>query len=321
MKRIISILASLALTLSITACSDNENSSSQSDSLSSGNSSIEVITSATISNSENDETVTIGEINRIISTSASSTEILTGLGLGDKIIATDIYSADVEGIDPKVANLDMMNLDMEQLLALDPDVIFINEINLAGEADRYEALKNAGVNVIYIPAAKSIQDIINDILVISTYTSKVDEGNEMIDEINKTVYDIESKVALLSSNPPKVYLEVSPSPWLYSTGSGTFVDEIITICGGVNIYANQNSWLNNTEESVFEANPDIIITSVAFEGYDYNEIFARAGWENIKAVANNRVISVDSNSTSRASQNISKGIIEIAKAIHPELFN
>lgn len=321
MKRIISILASLALTLSITACSDNENSSSQSDSLSSGNSSIEVITSATISNSENDETVTIGEINRIISTSASSTEILTGLGLGDKIIATDIYSADVEGIDPKVANLDMMNLDMEQLLALDPDVIFINEINLAGEADRYEALKNAGVNVIYIPAAKSIQDIINDILVISTYTSKVDEGNEMIDEINKTVYDIESKVALLSSNPPKVYLEVSPSPWLYSTGSGTFVDEIITICGGVNIYASQNSWLNNTEESVFEANPDIIITSVAFEGYDYNEIFARAGWENIKAVANNRVISVDSNSTSRASQNISKGIIEIAKAIHPELFN
>ena len=321
MKRIISILASLALTLSITACSDNENSSSQSDSLSSGNSSIEVITSATISNSENDETVTIGEINRIISTSASSTEILTGLGLGDKIISTDIYSADVEGIDPKVANLDMMNLDMEQLLALDPDVIFINEINLAGEADRYEALKNAGVNVIYIPAATSIQDIINDILVISTYTSKVDEGNEMIDEINKTVYDIESKVALLSSNPPKVYLEVSPSPWLYSTGSGTFVDEIITICGGVNIYANQNSWLNNTEESVFEANPDIIITSVAFEGYDYNEIFARAGWENIKAVANNRVISVDSNSTSRASQNISKGIIEIAKAIHPELFN
>ena len=47
-----------------------------------------------------------GEINTIVSGAPSVTEILVGLGLGDKIIAADAYSADVEGIDPSICTLD-----------------------------------------------------------------------------------------------------------------------------------------------------------------------------------------------------------------------
>ena len=55
-----------------------------------------------------------------------------------------------------------------------------------------------------------------------------------------------------------------------------------------------------------------------YDGYDYNEILSRAGWDVINAVKNSRIVSVDSNATSRGSQNIVKGIEEISKAIVPD---
>lgn len=313
MKKILSILLAGMMILSFSACGKDSSSSNLS------STSVAQADEKEIINREGNKVEVPAEINKIISTSPSNTEILTGLGLGNKIIATDSFSTGIEGLKSGIPTFDMANVDMEQVIALKPDAIFINEISKAGEADKYAPLKDAGINVIYIPAATSLQDIMDDITFISKYTKTSAKGQEFVESIKKSIEDVKSKVALLSSNPPTVYFEVSPAPYLYSTGNGTYINEIIEICGGKNIYADQKGWLSNTDESVLKANPDIIITNCAYDGYSYTEINSRAGWNTINAVKNQKVILVDTNASSRASQNIVKAIQEIAKAIHPEL--
>ena len=87
-----------------------------------------------------------------------------------------------------------------------------------------------------------------------------------------------------------------------------------------NIYANEEGWLSNSEETVIAADPDVTITSVKYDGYDFNEISARPGWENISAVKNGCVYEVEPNPVSRPSQNVVKGIREVAAAVYPEIF-
>lgn len=259
------------------------------------------------------------EINTIISAAPSVTEILAGLGLADKIIAADMYSADVEGIDPAVCTLDFYNLNTEELVALAPDVIIINGISDNGDTDPYAELKAAGTNVVYIPSAVSLNGIKDDIAFLAAYTRTSDKGDELIGTIDSCISDISAKAANITEKK-SVYFEISAAPYLYTTGSGTFLNEIIELVGAENIYGGEEGWISNSDETVIAANPDVILTSVAYEGYDFNEITAREGWDVLTAVKNGEVYQVGANETSRASQHVVDGINEIASAIYPDVY-
>ena len=50
------------------------------------------------------------------------------------------------------------------------------------------------------------------------------------------------------------------------------------------------------------------------------EIMSRDGWDNITAVKEKAVYSIDANSSSRPTQNIIKALKEMAKAVYPDEF-
>lgn len=93
---------------------------------------------------------------KLISTAADITEILGGLGLNDAVVAADTYSSDVSGISAEICTLDYMNPNIEAILGLSPDVVFVSGSSTDGTVDPYSALKDSGVNVIYVPTALSI---------------------------------------------------------------------------------------------------------------------------------------------------------------------
>ncbi len=257
-------------------------------------------------------------IERIVSASPATTEILVGLGLADKIVAADFYSSNVIGINPEICNIDFYNLNPETLLALTPDLIIVNGISNIDGSDPYSELKSAGATTVYIPDAKSINSIKLDIEFLAAYTGTTSAGEKLISDIDRAV----SKISLKTMTLPKkkVYFEIGAAPYLYTLGKDTFINEIIEICGGENIYGSEYGWISNSDESVVAGNPEIIISNVSFDGYDYNEIYKRAGWENIDAVKNGAVYNVNSDNSSRASQNVIFAIEEIAEIINPGIY-
>jgi iron complex transport system substrate-binding protein len=265
-------------------------------------------------------TVEIPEnVETIVSAAPAITEILAGLGLADKIIAADLYSADVTGIDPAICTLDFFNLNIEQLVALDPDLIIISGMSVWGNDDPYSVLRDMGTSVIYIPTSNTIAGIKLDIEFIGAMTSTDERAAALISDINTKVFEVREAVEGLTK--PSVYFEMEALPVLYSCGSDTLINELIEIAGGENIYGSQSGWLQNSEESVIATNPEYILSStVYYDGRDINEIAERTGWQAIPAVVNKNVYSVNANGVSRPSQNIVIGLEEIAKILHPEAF-
>lgn len=272
----------------------------------------------TVTDREGNQLTIPDSIERIVSASPSNTEILVGLGLKDKIAAADTFSFDA-GIDPSLATIDMMNINLEEIIALSPDVVVLNGMSMVGADDPYKALKDAGIEVLYIPEAKSISDIREDIVFLSSYTKTEAAGDKMLAEIDEAVAKVKA-IGETVTQKKRVYFEVSSAPYCYSCGKNTYINEIIELIGAENIFMSEDGWLSASEESIIALNPDVILTSVYYDGYDYNEILSRAGWETVNAVKNGEVYQVNANSTGRASQNIAAGINEIAKAVYPELF-
>lgn len=329
LKKITALISAAALTLSLTACKKDYTKdggqittadvSKIMETVNETGEVTDILDAGLIPDREGGTVEVPDSINTIVSAAPSITEILVGLGLGNKIIAADLYSSDVSGIDPSICTIDFFNLNIEELAVLSPDVIIINGISVGAGSDPYSALKDAGINVIYIPTSESIDAIKLDIEFLAGYTKTKDKGDALIRDIDSAVSDISAKAAGVTSKK-SVYFEVSEIPYLYTCGSGTFINEIINLVGAENIYGSESGWISNSEESVIAANPDVIITNVSYDGYDYNEIKTRPGWENIPAVKNGNVYSVDPNTTGRPSQHIVDGMYEIARAIYPEVY-
>lgn len=301
--RITALFILLAFTLSMAACTPADDTP-------------EPVT--TTVQTEADEQDAVAQELRLVSTAADITEILDGLLLSESIVAADSYSLGIGNVDPEVCTLDYTNPDVETIISLEPDVVFVSGSSTDGTVDPYSALSDAGVNVVYIPTAESISGIIDNIELIAKNTGAEDKAEELTASIDEAVADAKARAESLGGEKVSVYFEISAAPWFYSFGSNTYLDEIISICGGENIYSEETGWISNTEESILAANPQVILTNVMYDGYDYNEIYSREGWEAIDAVVNHRVYSIDANASSRGSQNIVKAIQEISLAIIPD---
>ncbi|MBR3053854.1 MAG: ABC transporter substrate-binding protein, partial [Firmicutes bacterium] len=117
-----------------------------------------------------------------------------------------------------------------------------------------------------------------------------------------------------------VAFEISALPYIYSTGKGTFIDEMITLIGAENVYGDQESWIPVAEEDAVAADPDVILTSVNYLPDAVGEIMGRPGWEEVKAVKNGEVYYIDNASSSLPNQYVVKALLEMAKAVYPEYY-
>lgn len=259
------------------------------------------------------------KVEKIISTAPSNTEILMALGLGDKLIAVDNYSTDIEGVNEDLPKIDFRNPDVEAIVALEPDLIIASGHNSEGSEDPFALVKEAGITVVYLPSASNIEGIYKDINFIAEVTGKKSEGNKIAEELKSEVEEIK-KVGEAITDKKKVYFEIGSMPALYSFGKNTFLNEIIDIIGAENIFADEESWISASEEVVISANPDVIITNETYIDNATEIIATRPGWNTINAVKNNEVFLVDNNTSSRGSQNIIKAIKEIAKAVYPDKY-
>ena len=265
----------------------------------------------TMQDREGNEFNVPAEINTIISTAPSNTEVLVGLGLADKLVAVDKYSADVEGISEDLPKIDFRNPDAEAIIALNPDIVIASGHNKAGDEDPFALIKEAGIPVAYIPSSYSIEGIYGDIEFIASLTDTEKEGKELVNSMKKEVDAIKA-IGDTIQDKKNVYFEIGAGSGLYTFGNETFLNEMIETIGATNIFGEENSWITVTPEAVIDANPDVILANTPGTNEAgltaVEDIVSREGWDTITAVKNGDVYQIDKNSSSRGSQNIIKAV-------------
>ena len=262
------------------------------------------------------------QLNRIISIGPSNTEILVALGFGEKIIAADTFSEGIEGIASGISIYSMMSLDLEHIINQEPDIVFVTGLTFVdGDEEPLRMVSAMGIPVIYIHTSNSIADVIGDIRRIAEVMGAEAEGALIVSAMEREINRISQIAATIPQSERRtVYFEISPAPFMYSFGRGTYLNEMIELTGGENIFYNRESWMAVPDEILLAANPDVIISSVDFVEDPVTEILGRPGWSSITAVQNRSVYTVNANHSNRPSQNIILALGEIAKAIYPEYY-
>ncbi len=259
------------------------------------------------------------EIGTVAVLAPSLAETVAALGHGEQIVAYDSSSLGLEGLPAEALVLDLSDPDMEQLTALKPDLLLVTNMSLYDQEDPYRGLIDLGVCVACVPTSDSLAGIESDIAFVASLFGEEEKGRELVDSMQAEV-DRLAAIGATVTEKKSVYFEISAAPYLYSFGSGVFLDEMLDLIGAENILGAEEGWLSVTEETVVAADPDVILTNVNYIDDPVGEILARPGWEAVTAVKNGAVYSIDNMASSLPDHNVVKAMRQMAQAIYPELY-
>jgi iron complex transport system substrate-binding protein len=253
---------------------------------------------------------------RIISLAPSSTEILFAVGAGDQVVGVTDFCDYPYNFADWIAEGKMSTIGnywqpaIEPIIALEPDLILASGGGASDEvADK---LRGLGYNVIMLDPA-TLSDVLYNIDIIGKATGHANKATDLLTSLQARIDVITSKVTGISDKP-KVYIEIWDDP-LMASAKGSYIDDILTIVGGINIFADATtSYPIVSSDVVISKNPDIILT-------ESGNVADRAGWSNINAVINNKVYDRGSDATYiRPGPRLVDALEELAKIVHPEIF-
>ncbi|MGN1368163.1 MAG: ABC transporter substrate-binding protein [Aristaeellaceae bacterium] len=250
-------------------------------------------TSVTITDMYGREITLSAPATRIVALSAAECEIVCALGCEDMLVGRGEYCNYPESIASVPAVQSGTNTNIEEILALEPQVIIMSDMSQPEEQVRL--LEENGVKVV-VTRNTDIEGVYYAITMIGALLGKDAEAEAMVTAMKAAFADI----AANSENTGKtVYFEVSPLQWgLYTAGAGTFMDEIAKLCGLTNAFADIEGWAAISEEQVLERNPDYIVSVSGMPEADV-EIMSREAWAKVNAVANGDVLNADADAFSR----------------------
>ena len=247
---------------------------------------------------------------RIVALTPSDCEILYAIGAGDLLVGRGKYCdypAEVTEI-PAVESGSDTNI--EQIVELQPQVLIMS--TMAQTDEQVQQLEAAGIHVV-VSDAQDIDGVYTAINMIGELVGKQDEAASVVESMQKTFDEVKANAG---DGTKTIYFEVSPLEYgLWTAGTGTFMDEIANMMGLKNCFADVEGWAAISEEQVLERNPDYILTISMYYGEGptpEEEIASRAGWENVTAVKNGKILNLQNNELSRPAPRLAEG----AKALY-----
>lgn len=258
---------------------------------------------------------------RIVSLAPSLTEILFAVGAGSQVVGRDSFANYPESVKdlPDIGGSNNA-YNYEAITSLTPDLVLATEINTV---DQVDALEKLGMKVVYLSNPVTLEDTYKLIADVGMLTGHSAEAATLNASLQKRVEAVAQKISQAKSQPV-VFYELDGSdpakPW--TPGPGTFLDQLITAAGGKNAGAVMpEAWGQLSLENLLVQNPDIIFLGDSIYGTTPADVAARVGWADIKAVKDGKVYPFNDDLVSRPGPRLVDGLEELAKLIHPELFN
>lgn len=258
---------------------------------------------------------------RVVSLTATDSEMLGALNLESRVVAVDYYTDYPAAMASKPKITDANGAaNVETIISLKPDLI----LSYGGEtAQTDKQLSAAGIPVVDLPVANLSTSLV-EIQLVGQLMHDEAPAAALVSTLRERISAVEKIVA--KAAPVSVYMEVDDStpgkPYVF--GGGSFGDELIKDAGGTNIFASDTSnggYPQVSDESIIAANPQIIVlTEDPHYGGNPALVYKRAGWSVISAVRNKRVYAINPDIIQRPGPRVVDGLEQLAKDLHPELF-
>jgi ABC-type Fe3+-hydroxamate transport system substrate-binding protein len=247
---------------------------------------------------------------RIVSLNPPTTEILFAIGAGPRVVGRTTF----DRWPPQALALpDLgpgLRPNVESVLAAKPDLVVLYASDDNRDAAR--RLKAAGVSTASYRVDR-IAEFEHVTLALGAVTGDSLAARATVDSVRATVARVRAATSSLSR--PTVFWPLYDQP-LLATGGGSFLNELIDIAGGRNVYASlPEPSPRITVEDLLSRDPDVILVSPDARA----RYLADPRWRALRAVREGRVISVDTMLVFRPGPRLGEAARSLAMLLHPGL--
>ncbi len=241
---------------------------------------------------------------RIVSLTPHITEMLFAIGAGKQVIATDQASDYPDEVKKLLKVANYQSLNSESLLAVKPDLVVAWGSTQALMQQQIQAL---GIPMLLLKS-QHLDDLPVELRLLGDKTGHREQANQLATEI-------ETKFATYrqqSQQRPKIkaFYQLWYPP-LTTVASGSFIQEIMTMCGAENPFADSKApYPQLGEEVVLAANPQMIFATQ--HGSDLEHWLK---WPQLTAVKNKQLYLLKADWLHRLSPRIVLGIEQMCSKV------
>ena len=268
----------------------------------------------------NGEKSPAGEPQRIVTIAPNSAEIICALGACESIVGVSKFCVyPPELLDrPRVGGL--FDPDLEKIIALRPDLIV-----LRGRSESAEHLAAEREIAIYHDRTEALPDVETCVVELGQRLGREKEADHLVKAFRRRIDTIRQRVA--NKRRPRVLLTISRQPDrlanLLTSGKGTFLDEMLGIAGGSNVFGHLGmAYPQVSPEGIVTRRPEVIIELMPevklTEELKRQMLDQWKTLESIPAVSNSRVFFVTDENALIPSPRYVEIIERVSRILHPE---
>jgi iron complex transport system substrate-binding protein len=262
-------------------------------------------------------------IARIISLVPAVTEMLYEIGAGQKVVAVssyDKYPPEVERL-PSVGAL--LDPNVERILSLKPDLVIV----YGSQSDLKQQLARGGIGVFDYRHA-GLADVTTTIRSLGERTGDAVKANLLAERIERGLHEIRTRVE--GRSRPRTLLvfgrERLALRGLYASGGIGFLNDMLDVAGGVNVFADVKvQAVQASTEQILAKRPEVILeTRAANSAFPMGDSGAeRSVWNvlaSVPAVRNGRILFLFDDRIVIPGPRVVEGTAAMARALHPDAF-
>jgi iron complex transport system substrate-binding protein len=236
-----------------------------------------------------------GQPQRIVSLSATATEILFAIDAGAQVVAVDDQS-NYPSTAP-MTKLSGFQPNVEAIAGHSPDLVVVS----FDPGGLVKSLRALDIPTLIQPAAASLRDTYQQIADLGNATGHGEEATTVVAEMRSDIAAIVASVPE-PSRTLRVYHELDDT--YYSATSRTFVGKIYRAFGLENIadgaHGKAGDYPQLSSEYIVSADPDLIVLAdTKCCGQSADTVRARPGWSSISALHTGEVLAADDDIVSR----------------------
>jgi iron complex transport system substrate-binding protein len=254
---------------------------------------------------------------RVIPLAPNLTEMLYAAGAGGAVAGvsqSDDYPPETEAL-PRFSSFP---LDVEGVVALDPDLILANpSINAPRDAEPFEAL---GIPVLFYDFA-SWSDVLGGIETLGALFGTETAADAARDSLGAAMVSLRTRTAQMGEAERPRVLFLIGTETLYTFGGGSYVHDLVDAAGGRSLTASfETPAPVLSDEYVLTAAPEVIVGTFSDTLTAAGLLAQHPTWDLVPAITSGRIVALDGDHWLRAGPRNVLAAHDLAQHLHPTLF-
>jgi len=251
---------------------------------------------------------------RIVPIFASNTEIVASLGLADRIVGIEAYTRYPRDVLDRPLVGGRLGFSVDSIVALQPDLVVVTPSRQAAN-QLIDPMERIGVPILVL-LQRSVPDVLANIRLIGRVAGVAEQGEQVAARFEGRLAAVKRKVE--GRRPPSAVMITGRlgTGLMLVAREGTYTGDAMVLAGARFALPGTQTIAQVSPEAILNADPDVLLW--AGSARDLEELVARPGWSEMRAVKSGRAHAVNRVELLIPGPRTIDGIEHLAAIFHPD---